>query len=93
LELAPNDGHAKFNFGTQLATFGEVERAIDLTRQAPATEPLRAAWYNWLAIYLSGLNRLDEAEQAIRRAIELQPAAESCYQQLAIIEIQRGHAQ
>ncbi len=63
MELAPNDGHAKFNFGTQLATFGEVERAIDLTRQA------------------------------IRRAIELQPAAESCYQPLAIIEIQRGHAQ
>ena len=76
LELAPNDAEAKFNLGTQLATFGEMEPAIELTRQALVTEPLRAGGYRRLAMYLSGLNRLDEAERAIRRAIELQPAAE-----------------
>jgi len=93
IELAPSDGYAKFNLGTQLATFGQVEPAIELTRQALATEPLRANWYEWLAAYLSALNRLDEAERAIRRALELQPAAAAYHQQLAIIEIQRGHAQ
>jgi TolB-like protein/Flp pilus assembly protein TadD len=93
LELAPNDGFAKFLRGNQLATFGEVEQAIELTRQALATEPLRANWYNWLATYLSGLNRLDEAERAIRRALELQPDASAYHGQLAIIEIQRGNAQ
>ena len=92
LALAPNDGQAKFYLGLQLAYFGQVERAIELTRQALATEPLRATWYSWLATYLSGLNRLDEAEQAIRRAIELQPRAVEAHQQLAIIEIQRGDA-
>jgi TolB-like protein/tetratricopeptide (TPR) repeat protein len=93
LELAPNDGDAKFSLGNQLAAFGEVEQAIALTREALATEPLRANWYAWLATYLSGLNRLDEAERAIHRAIELQPGAASYYEQLAIIEIQRGNAQ
>jgi TolB-like protein/Tfp pilus assembly protein PilF len=93
LELAPNDGYAKFSLGNQLAAFGELERAIALTREALTTEPLRANWYNWLATYLSGLNRLDEAERAIRRAIELQPGAVSYHEQLAIIEIQRGNAQ
>jgi TolB-like protein/Tfp pilus assembly protein PilF len=93
VELAPNDAHAKFSLGTQLAAFGEVERAIELTREALATEPLRANWYNWLGSYLSGLNRLDEAERAIRRAIELQPGAAANHEQLAIIEIQRGNAQ
>jgi len=93
VELAPNDGWAKFYLGNQLAAFGEVEQAIELTREALATEPLRANWYNWLAGYLSGLNRLDEAERAIRRAIELQPGAASYHEQLAIIEIQRGNAQ
>jgi TolB-like protein/Tfp pilus assembly protein PilF len=93
VELAPNDGWAKFNLGNQLAAFGEVEQAIALTREAIATEPLRANWYNWLATYLSGLNRLDEAERAVRRAIELQPGAASYHQRLAIIEIQRGNAQ
>jgi len=93
LELAPNDSLAKFHFGTQLATVGDVDHAIELTRQALATDPLRASAYNWLALYLSGLHRLDEAEQAIRRAIELQPGAEDFHYTLAIIEIQRGNTQ
>ena len=92
LELAPNDGFAKFNLGNRLASFGQLEQAIELTREALATEPLRANWYNWLAVYLSGLNRLDEAERAIRRALELQPTAVSYYETLTIIEIQRGNA-
>jgi len=69
VDLAPNDGEAKFYFGRQLAVFGELERAIELTREALATEPLRANWHSWLATYLSGLNRLDEAERAIRRTM------------------------
>jgi len=92
-ELAPNDGEAKFSRGTQLATVGEVEQAIELTREALTTEPLHATWYNWLAAYLTALNRLDEGEQAIRKAIALQPNAETFHEQLAIIEIQRGNAQ
>jgi TolB-like protein len=56
LALAPNDGLAQFNLGNLLASFGQVEQGIELTRQALATEPLRANWYTWLAIYLSGLH-------------------------------------
>jgi len=93
LVLAPNDGDAKFSVGYGLATFGELEPAIELTRQALATEPLRADWYAWLADYLAGLNRIDEAKRAIRRAIELQPAAVSYHTTLTVIEIQSGHAQ
>jgi hypothetical protein len=53
---------------------------------------LRANWYEWLGRYLSGLNRLDEAEWAIRRAIELQPGAAVFHQTLTITEIQRDNA-
>jgi adenylate cyclase len=93
LALAPNDGNVKFVLANQLAAFGELEQAIELTRQSIATEPLKDHSYSWLANYLSGLRRLDEAERAIRRAIELQPAAAAYHERLAIIEIQRGHAQ
>ena len=93
LALAPNDAPAQFGLGQLLATLGDANQAIELTRQALATEPLRANVYNWLGNYYSGINRLDEAERAIRRAIELQPAAQSFHVQLAIIEIKRGHAQ
>ena len=40
MELAPNDSDAKYNLGNLLAVYGELEPAIDLTRQAIATEPL-----------------------------------------------------
>ena len=93
LALAPNDAPAQFGLGQLLATLGDANQAIELTRQALATEPLRANVYNWLGNYYLGINRLDEAERAIRRAIELQPAAQSFHVQLAIIEIKRGHAQ
>jgi tetratricopeptide (TPR) repeat protein len=92
-ELAPNDGYAKFSLGNQLTTMGEVEQAIELTREGLTTEPLRANWYYWLATYLSGLNQLDDAEQAIRRAIALQPGAAGNHEELAIIETKRGNAQ
>jgi TolB-like protein len=91
--LAPNSGSAKIWLGSLRASFGELEPAIELTRQALATEPLRADSYQCLAVYLSALNRLDEAERAIRRAIELQPASSSYYYTLTIIDVQRGHAQ
>jgi TolB-like protein/Tfp pilus assembly protein PilF len=92
MESAPNDEEAMFWYGNQLATFGEVARAIHLTQRALATEPLRSDWYGWLANYFWGLNRLDEAERAIRRAIELQPAAAYHHMTLTIIEVQRGDA-
>jgi len=93
LALAPNDGEVKFSLGIQVAAFGDVEQAIELTRQSLTTEPLQGHSYSWLANYLSGLHRLDEAERAIRRAIELQPTAAAYHERLAIIEVQRGHAQ
>jgi tetratricopeptide (TPR) repeat protein len=65
-------------------------RAIKLTREALASEPLRAGWYEWLAIDLLGLNRLDESEAAVRKALEIQPHAEGFYQALTMIAIQRG---
>jgi TolB-like protein/Tfp pilus assembly protein PilF len=92
LDITPNDGRAKFAFGVQLASLGQVEQAIKLTREALATEPLRDDWYYNLANYHSALNQLDEAERAIRRALELQPGASLYHVTLAIIEIKRGNA-
>jgi Flp pilus assembly protein TadD len=82
----------QFFLGQILATTGHVQEAIALTRRALAADPLRARWYEWLATYLSGDHRLDEAKQAIRKAIELQPTAAGYHEELAIILIQRGKA-
>jgi serine/threonine-protein kinase len=92
LELAPNDATTKFELSKLQATLGQVEQAALLAREALASDPLNARWYNWLAAYYSALDRLDEAETAIRKGIDLQPAAVVLHWQLAVIKIQRGDA-
>jgi TolB-like protein len=92
LELAPADAEARFFLANQLATLGQVEEAIKLTREALLSDPLRANSYNHLAAYYSGLNRLDEAERAVSKAIELQPGAQTYHWTLTTIKIQRGDA-
>jgi tetratricopeptide (TPR) repeat protein len=81
------------NLGILLATQGHPEQAIELTRQSLATDPLRATGYLLLCRYFASLGRLDEAEQAIRRAIELQPASGIFDAALVEIAVQRGDAQ
>jgi TolB-like protein/Tfp pilus assembly protein PilF len=92
LELSPNDAQAKFNLSSALASFGEMDQAIELTRQALVTEPLRARGYKALATYFLGGHRPDEAERAISKAVELQPASEPFRSWLTIIETKRGNA-
>ena len=92
LQLAPNDALAKDNLGSLLATLGQIEPAMELTRQALASDPRRATWYNGLSQYLAALGRLDEAEHAARTAIALQPGGTDLYEQLTVVKILRGDA-
>jgi TolB-like protein/Flp pilus assembly protein TadD len=92
LELAPGDGDAKVDLAALLVTFGQVDKAVELIQQALTSDPLHAYWYGYLGYYLSMENRLDEAERAIRKGIELQPGASHFHFDLTRIEIQRGNA-
>lgn len=92
VELAPNDAGAKSSLGSLLATLGQPGQAVELNRPALAANPLSAFRHYWLASYLLALGRLDEATQAIGKAIELQPGTPGLHTGLAIIEILRGDA-
>ena len=91
-QIAPRDPQIQFYLGNMSATLGQVQEAVAITRKALRKEPLEAESYSWLATYLSGAHRLDEAEQGIRKAIALQPTAASYYEELTVILIQRGEA-
>ena len=93
VELDPEEGSAKVGLGSMLATSGQLERAIELTRQAITTDPLQAQWYGTLALYYWGLGRLEEAEGVARKGLELQPGNRTCLSALINIEIRRGNAQ
>jgi TolB-like protein/Tfp pilus assembly protein PilF len=92
LELAPADGDVKVSLAGPLATFGQVGKAVELIQQALASDPLHASWYDSLGFFLFMDNRLDEAERAIRKAIELQPGASHFHLDLTRIEILRSNA-
>lgn len=92
LELAPNDGNARFDRGTLFAAQGRPEQAIVLTRQALTTDPLNARWHTFLSNYLLAIGQLDEARQTALKAIALQPGGNAIHEALAIIEILRGDA-
>jgi TolB-like protein/Flp pilus assembly protein TadD len=93
LALAPNDTRAKAGLADLRATLGDVDSAIKLMREVIPYEPLQSNLQGLLSGYLWAANRLDEAEQACRKAIELAPTAPGNYWQLAALEIQRGHAE
>ena len=92
LELAPHDDAPKTTLADLLATQGHPDQAVELAREELTSDPLCASCYHWLSNYLSPLGRLDEAEEAIRKAIELQPGHADFYTQLTVIAIQRGDA-
>ena len=73
VQLATDDGDALYMLGLVRASQGDLVQAVELTRKALALDPRNAYEYRWLASYLMPLGRLDEAEQAIAKAIELEP--------------------
>ena len=87
--LAPEDGDALYQLGVARASQGDLTQAVELTRRALKLDPRNANWYRWLVAYLMPLGRLDEAKQAIGKAVELEPRAIYNHHLLTIIEVQR----
>jgi TolB-like protein/Tfp pilus assembly protein PilF len=92
LQLSPNDSEATGDLGSLLATRGQPGQAIELLRRSLGTDPLHPVRQMLLSKYLAALGRLDEAERAIRKAVELQPAAGIFDARLVEIEVERGDA-
>jgi TolB-like protein/Tfp pilus assembly protein PilF len=92
-QLAPNDPSVLLSLASMEAARGRVRSAVDLTRKALSGDPLNANWHLYLSEYLAGLGRLDEAQQAAEKAIELQPTADSVHEQLTMFAILRDHPQ
>ena len=89
VEVAPDDGDALYMLGVARASQGDLAQAVELTRKALGLDPRNAYVYRWLASYLMPLGRLDEAEQAIGKAIELEPGGVYSHHLLTIAKVLR----
>jgi len=91
-KLAPADAGPKFALSFLFATQGRLAEAENIMRQTLALDPLGVTRYLNLARILIGDNRYDEAEVALRKAIELQPAAARLHSYLTMLDVLRGNA-
>lgn len=81
-----------YQAGVEARLAGDAERAADLLRRVVTSEPLNADAQLQLGLALLALNRLDEAEGAFRRTLELAPAYADARIGLARVEQRRGNA-
>lgn len=92
MQLAPNDSDAILSVAQSQATIGHPQAAVDLVRRALTTDTLNMRLHFYLADFLMPLGHLDEAEQQLRRANALQPAASFVYLSLVKVQLLRGDA-
>ncbi|PYJ76311.1 MAG: hypothetical protein DME77_06360 [Verrucomicrobia bacterium] len=81
-----------FNYGATAEQAGLYEKAADLLRKSIALDPANAAEaYNYLGYMWADHNmHLDEAEETIRRALEIEPNNGSYLDSLGWVEFRKG---
>jgi TolB-like protein len=89
-ELAPDRGY--FALAEIRATLGHARQAVELLQHGLPTDPLCVGCHDYLARYLPALGRFDEAAQAARKTLQLQPTYGFGRVQLVYIEAMRGDA-
>ena len=81
-----------FNYGATAEQAGLYEKAADLLRKSIALDPANAAEaYNYLGYMWADHNmHLDEAEEMIKRALEIEPNNGSYLDSLGWVEFRKG---
>jgi tetratricopeptide (TPR) repeat protein len=90
LELSPGDAYALASRAHVLAQAGQREQALQDMRALVAAHPQRGAadWFNF-AFLLEATDRLDEAEGAFRRAVEMNPKLDRAWYGLGLVLIRQ----
>jgi tetratricopeptide (TPR) repeat protein len=90
LRQRPDDAYALSSRAHVLAQTGRNEEALADARALVAAHPQRAAsdWFN-LAFLLEATERIDEAEAAFRRALEINPQLDRAWYGLGLVLIRQ----
>jgi len=91
--LEPGSATVLGNRAYLATNLGQLEKAIELRREAIALDPLRANFHLALGYELFLLGRFDEAKAALQRAQELNPQVSSLHLTRGTILLLEGHQQ
>jgi len=75
VELDSSSGEAKTALAAALRTLGRINDALVLDRESARRDPVTAARFSNIGLDLMILGRFDEADVALRHALELTPTA------------------
>jgi len=90
-ELGDADDNAMRNILSIVrACQGRFEEAIQLEKQSIASDPANAIYHSILGEHLISAGRYDEAELALRKAIELQPQVAVVHFDWMVVALLRG---
>jgi TolB-like protein/DNA-binding winged helix-turn-helix (wHTH) protein/Tfp pilus assembly protein PilF len=89
--LEPGSATVLGNRAYLARNLGQLEKAIQLRREAIALDPLRANFHLALGYELFLLGRFDEAKAALQRAQELNPQLSSLHLTRGTILLSEGH--
>jgi len=89
--LEPGSATVLGNRAYLARNLGQLEKAIELRREAIALDPLRANFHLSLGYELFLLGRFDEAKAALQRAQELNPRLSSLHLTRGTILLLEGH--
>src|SRR5258705_8537255 len=89
--LEPGSATVLGNRASLARNLGQLEKAIELRREAIALDPLRANFHLALGYELLLLGRFDEAKAALQRAQELNPQLSSLHLTRGTILLLEGH--
>jgi eukaryotic-like serine/threonine-protein kinase len=90
LALDSGNADALYSAGLLARTLGRFDDAISFYRQAVARDPLNATLYNNLGLALYYAGRLAEAEEQLRKLLELRPGIAAGQAHLSKVLIARG---
>ena len=90
LSVDPRQVQALYYLGLIAHRFGWHEAAVELIGAATVVDPHDDNMYGSLAVALEALGRLDEAEPACRRAVELRPDFAPHHDHLGMVVHLRG---
>lgn len=90
IELAPGDAAALRGPGLLAWALGDLAKATHLLEQAALQDPLNASnYYNAAQVHLAA-DRAEQAEAAVRHALELSPQMSAAHATLAVILLAQG---
>jgi len=95
IALAPGLAFGHFTLGNVLLARGQVAEATALCLKSVEMDPLSVPAYRFLGFCFSAAGRLDDAEQAFLKAMELSPDVSGISMNLATLALLRqgGHSQ